>query len=118
MRKILFIEDDLSLAAAYRAKLAKHFQTAGALTGDEGIEQAASWKPDIILLDLFLPGRSGFEVLKELKKNEKTKQIPVLVLTNLEGQCDTVIKGGAEECFIKTETSMDTIVTKIEQYLK
>lgn len=119
MKKILFIEDDISLSAAYRAKLFRDYQTRGAITGDEGIKIALDWHPDFILLDLFLPGgKSGHDVLRELKKNKKTKDMPVMVLTNLENECPKVIKNGAIECYIKTDTSMEGITQKIKEYLQ
>lgn len=116
-KKILIVEDDQSLAAAYRLKLSQHFATQSAYTGDDGLKSAIDWIPDLIILDLFLPGKSGQEVLTELKKNAKTKKIPVIILTNLEGQHDNMIKLGAADCMIKTEISMEDILRKIESHL-
>ena len=116
-KKVLIIEDDQSLAAAYRFKLAAAFNTKNAITGDDGLKEAVDWVPDIILLDLFLPGKSGQEVLAGLKENNQTKNIPVIVLTNLEGQCDSMLKKGAIECLIKTEISMDDVLKKIQSFL-
>ena len=116
-KKVLIIEDDQSLASAYRIKLSPYFVTQNAITGDEGLKASHDWKPDLIVLDLFLPGLSGQEVLTELKKNKKTKNIPVIVLTNLEGQHDNVIQLGATDCMIKTEISMEEILKKIESHL-
>lgn len=118
MKKILFIEDDQSLAGAYRAKLSPTYDTMGAVTGDSGIQKAQSWQPDFILLDLFLVGeKSGLDVLTELKSNEKTKYIPVMVLTNLENHCDECLKLGAVGCFLKTAVTMEEILTAIKKYL-
>ena len=116
-KKVLIIEDDQSLAAAYRIKLSPHFATQNAITGNEGIKYANDWQPDLIVLDLFLPGLSGQEVLKRLKKDHKTKKIPILVLTNLEGQCEQMLTVGASDCMIKTEMSMDQILKKIRDSL-
>ena len=116
-KKILIIEDDQSLASAYRIKLSPHFATQNAITGDEGLKAAYDWKPDLIVLDLFLPGISGQEVLQELKKHAKTKDIPVLVLTNLEGQGDQMLEAGAADCMIKTQMSMEDILKKIRSHL-
>lgn len=116
-KKILIIEDDESLASAYRIKLSPLFQTFNTITGSEGLKTAIDWQPDLIILDLFLPGLSGQEVLTELKKQDKTKDIPVIVLTNLEGQCDKMLEGGASDCLIKTDMSMEGILTKIKSYL-
>ncbi len=116
-KKILIIEDDQSLASAYRAKLSPYYETQNTITGDEGLKSAFDWNPNLIVLDLFLPGKSGQEVLQELKKQVKTKHIPILVLTNLEGQCDQMLDLGAADCLIKTEMSMDEILKKIRSYL-
>ncbi|MBI4226497.1 response regulator transcription factor [Candidatus Roizmanbacteria bacterium] len=116
-KKILIIEDDQSLASAYRIKLSPYFATQNAITGDEGLKSASDWQPDLIILDLFLPGKSGQEVLKDLKKHAKTKRIPVIVLTNLEGQCEKMLEGGAADCMIKTEMSMEEILKKIKSHL-
>lgn len=116
-KKILIIEDDESLTSAYRIKLSPHFNTRNATTGGEGLKLAGDWQPDLIILDLFLPGLSGQEVLVELKKHSGTKEIPVIVLTNLEGQCDKMLDGGASDCLIKTEMSMEGILEKIKSHL-
>ena len=116
-KKILIIEDDQSLASAYRLKLSPYFDTQNAITGDEGLKAVHDWGPDLIVLDLFLPGLSGQDILKDLKKNAKTKHIPVLVLTNLEGQCEMVLKEGAVDCMIKTDMSMDEILKRIKSHI-
>jgi len=116
-KKVLIIEDDQSLAAAYRLKLSQHFLTESAFTGDDGLKEANEWLPDLIVLDLFLPGKNGHEVLVELKKNEKTKKIPVIVLTNLEGQYEKIMNLGAADCLVKTEMSMEGILSKIQNHL-
>ncbi|OGK11921.1 hypothetical protein A2954_06510 [Candidatus Roizmanbacteria bacterium RIFCSPLOWO2_01_FULL_37_12] len=116
-KKVLIIEDDQSLASAYRLKLSPVFNTQGAVTGDEGLKIAFDWLPDLILLDLFLPGKSGQEVLTELKKHAKTKKTPVIVLTNLEGHCDQMKKIGAADCLIKTEISIEDVLKKITSFL-
>ena len=116
-KKILIIEDDQSLASAYRIKLSPYFSTQNAITGDEGLKVVHDWMPDLIILDLFLPGKSGQEVLKDLKKHAKTTRIPVIVLTNLEGQCDQMIEAGATDCLIKAEITMEEILKKIKSQL-
>lgn len=117
-KKVLIIEDDLSLSSAYRAKLSSLYDSRSSVTGDDGLKMAHEWRPDLILLDLFLPGKSGQEVLKELKKTSQLKHIPVIVLTNLEGQCPPMLDLGATDCAIKTEISMEEIVGKINSFLQ
>ena len=59
-----------------------------ALDGETGMELIKKEKPDLVLLDLILPKKDGFQILKEMKEDEKLKGIPVIVLTNLEGLGD------------------------------
>ncbi len=90
MRKIiLFIEDDLPTIDVYKTALEKAgFDVDPMLLGGEAIrkikeiEQGKAKKPDLVLLDLLLPDMNGMEVLKEIRKQKKTKDIPVFILTN------------------------------------
>lgn len=110
--KILIIEDDRFLLKLYTNKLkTKGFEVSGSLTGEEGMNKISVEKPDLIILDLILPRKSGFEVLSELKTNPKTKNIPVIILTNL-GQKSDVKKGlemGAIAYLAKTEFSVNQL---------
>lgn len=73
--------------------------------GEEGLKKARELKPTLILLDIMMPGMSGFEVLDKLKDNPETKNIPVVVLTNLAGEPDaeTALTKGAVKYIIKSE---------------
>ena len=82
--KILIIEDDKFLRDLISQKLRKeNFNTLEAVDGEEGLKTAREKSPDIILLDLILPGLDGFEILRVLKGDKNTSQIPVIVLSNL-----------------------------------
>lgn len=110
--KILIIEDDKFLLKLYSDQL-KHggFEVSGVLTGEEGLHRVSKQKPDLILLDLLLPKKNGFEILSDLKLNPKTKGIPVMILTNLAQETD-VQKGmelGAASYLIKTEFSINQL---------
>ncbi|MGE5042129.1 MAG: response regulator [Candidatus Levyibacteriota bacterium] len=89
MPKILIVEDDPSINKMYEDvfKLEK-YDVAIAMDGQEGLEKAASELPDAILLDIMMPKVDGLLVLERLKKNEKTKHIPVIILSNLVGGTD------------------------------
>lgn len=117
MKRVLIIEDDQTLVSAYKMKLSPHFELKNAITGEEGLEYAHEWKPSLILLDLYLPGKTGQEVLKELKADGHTKNIPVIVFTNLEDECGKVLDQGARDCAIKTQISMEEILNRINKYL-
>lgn len=90
-----------------------------ALDGEIGLKMAKEEKPDLILLDLILPKMNGFEVLKNLKDQEETKGIPVIVITNLEGMNDIgkVLSLGAMTYLVKTEYEIEEILQKIKKAL-
>jgi len=115
--KILLIEDDPFLSSMYDTKFKlEHFEVMIAPDGAEGLELAKSKNPSIILLDIMLPKVNGFDVLRELKANAKTKNIPVILLSNL-SQKDEVDEGlelGAEEFVIKAYVTPTEMVNKIK----
>jgi DNA-binding response OmpR family regulator len=121
MKKILFIEDEPALQKAIGRFLEeKGYQFNSALDGEVGLTAARENNPDLILLDLILPKKDGFEVLKELKKDESTKHIPVIVLTNLEGSADIgeIFSYGAAAYLVKANYDLEEVVKKIEETLK
>lgn len=121
MAKILLIEDDLPLLRAYQITFSKlGYEIAHATDGEEGIAKAKSQKPDLILLDIYLPKKSGFEVLKELKGDPLYKHIPIICLSVLSQEED--IKKcqelGADDYMVKSEVSLKEIVKRVHQRLK
>ena len=90
-----------------------------ALDGEIGLKIAKLKKPDLILLDLVLPRVDGFEVLKELKKDPQLKDIPVIILTNLERIEDVqkAIELGATTYLIKAQYSLKEVIEKIKSAL-
>lgn len=120
MKKILFIEDESALQKTFGEILGKEgYEVTPALDGELGIKLAKAKKPDLILLDLILPKINGFDVLKQLKADEETKEIPVIVLTNLEGigDVDKVIEAGAMTYLVKAQYSLEEVVEKIRTSL-
>lgn len=119
--KILLIEDDAFLAGIYASKFEQSgFETFLAMDGEAGLKIAEKETPDIILLDILLPKMSGFEVLEKLKKQVKTKDIPVLPLTNL-GQREDVEKGlelGAVDYMIKAHFLPSETIEKVKKVLE
>jgi len=118
---VFLVEDDLFLSDMYRTK----FELAGyamphAEDGEAAMRLIKEAKPSIILLDIVLPKKSGFDLLKELKGDADTKDIPVVLLTNL-SQKDDVDKGfalGAVDYIIKAHFSPADVVSKVELVLK
>lgn len=120
MRKILFIEDESALQRAVTQILSEEgYQVLSALDGEAGFTLAKKELPDLILLDLVLPKKDGFEVLGELKQDQETKQIPVIILTNLEGGADVerALSLGATTYLVKTNYRLEEVVEKIKQTL-
>jgi DNA-binding response OmpR family regulator len=118
--KILIIEDDSFLLSMYAAKFElENFQVLLAQDGDKGLKLALKEIPDIILLDIILPEKDGFEVLKGLRADEKTKDMPVILLTNL-SQKDDIDKGvelGAVDYLIKAHFTPSEVVDKVKKVL-
>ena len=117
MKKILFIEDEEALQRAMGEMLEKNgYALAKALDGELGVLLAKKELPDLILLDLVLPKKNGFEVLEELKKDPATKNIPVVVLTNLEGSAEVerALSLGATTYLVKANYKLSDLLAKIE----
>ena len=88
--------------------------------GQEAIQSLKNLKPDLILLDIILPGKSGFEVLEEMRSNPQLQDAPVMIISNL-GQEGDIEKGrelGAIEYFVKARTSIDELIRKIQKFFK
>jgi DNA-binding response OmpR family regulator len=118
--KILVVEDDKYLRNAFRVMLTKAgFEIQLAADGDDAIAILATFHPDLILLDLIMPKRDGFSVLKEIKNNPLWKNIPVLIASNL-GQKEDIdegIKLGAIDYIVKGNLSTEEILLKIQKLL-
>lgn len=116
-KKILIIEDDKFLRELIAQKLIKEeYDISEAADGEEGIKKIEEEKPDLILLDLILPGIDGFEVLSQMKNNPALTSIPVIILSNL-GQKEDVEKGlklGAVDYLIKAHFTPAEIIDKIK----
>jgi len=119
--KILFIDDDNFFLEFYRAELSQEdISTDFARDGEDGIKKAIELKPDIILLDVILPIKDGFEVIKELKANPDTKDIPVIIVTTLSAQddMDRLLASGAVKVFNKINQLPKDIIDFIRGKLK
>ena len=118
--KILFVDDDNFLRKVYKAELEDHgHEVILAADGEEGLSKAREFDPDLIILDMIMPEKNGFEVLTELQEDPGTKNIPVVILSNL-GQKDDIKKGldlGAVDYLVKDNTTLAIIVDKVSEYL-
>lgn len=120
--RVLLIEDEPLIIELYQEAFEQEeFELEVAQNGQEGLKKAEGL-PDLILLDILLPGINGFEVLKELKKNSKTRDIPVIVLTNLGSeQSDSdkhlALSLGAIEYLVKSYHTPDEITEIVKKRL-
>jgi DNA-binding response OmpR family regulator len=119
--KVLFIEDDPAVAEMYKLKLELDGYTVTvARDGEEGLRMASQSPPEIIFLDTRLPKMDGFAVLERLRSAERTKEIPVIILSNY-GERELVDRGlklGALEYLIKSQTTPANLSRGVEGWLK
>lgn len=118
IKKVMIVEDDALLSQLLAAALKKEdFQITIVTNGLEVLKTAKDDNPSIILLDLILPGIDGFAVLKELKEDTKTSDIPVVIISNLDSVSDVKSTKvlGAEKYFLKADSNLDEIVKFVKK---
>ena len=119
-RRILLAEDDRFLRKAAESALARNgYSVVTAVDGDEALARARDSAPELVLLDLIMPGRNGFDVLHALKSDPATKAIPVIVLSNLgqDGDVQRALALGAAAYCIKADLSLQGLVRQVEGVL-
>lgn len=118
--KILVAEDEKFLATALADKLEREgFEVLRAPNGVEAVAIARSRAPDLILLDLIMPLKNGFQVLEELRAEPRLAAVPVMVLSNL-GQENDMAKAkalGAVDYLVKSDLELKTVVNRIKKLL-
>ena len=120
MAKILIVEDDPLMARMYQKTFTfEQYEVEVANDGEAGLEKAKTTNPNMILLDIMMPKMNGFEVLERLKSDTTTKNVPVVMLTNLAGEQDAekALAMGAVKYFIKSEYDPKQIVDMVKQIL-
>ncbi len=120
VKKILIIDDDEDIISLIRIILEnENYTVIGALNGDEGIKYALKEKPDLILLDIMMPGADGWEVMKMLHTDEKTRKIPVAMLTCKTDVRDklTGLQEGAND-YITKPFSPEELITRVNKIFK
>lgn len=120
MKKILLIEDEELIIKLLSKKLAAiGYDVALAMNGQEGIEKMRQNIPDLVLLDIVMPRMGGFEVMAEMKKDEKLAKIPVIIISN-SGQpleLERAKELGAADWLVKTEFDPKEVADKIQKYI-
>lgn len=120
MAKIFIVEDDQDLNAAYRMILTRQKYTVEtAFNGDEALQKVEKFDPDLILLDLLMPVKSGVEFLQEYDVVNKHKNVKVLIFTNLEhaSEIHEAFRLGADQCVIKAWTAPQGLLKIVSDVL-
>ena len=119
--RVLFVEDDPDLAEMYRTKLELDgYAVSVARDGEEAIARASADPPDLIFLDIRLPRMDGIQVLEELRARERTKHLPVVILSNYSDDewRERVRELGALEWLIKTTTTPSQVAGQIQEWTR
>lgn len=121
LKTILLVDDDITLREMYEERLkAEGFTIESATDGEEALQKAKEAKPNVVLLDIMMPKINGLDVLKMLKSDDETKDIPVILLTALIQDVDKQ-KGlayGADDYIVKSETMPGEVIEKIQKVLE
>lgn len=120
MSRILIVEDDPYIMRVYERKFqAEGFTIATARNGEEGLEKVKEAKPDIILLDLVMPKKDGFEFVRELRKDDTYINTPIIVLTNLgqEHDVERAQKLGISAYLLKSNQSIQDVFEMVQKTL-
>jgi DNA-binding response OmpR family regulator len=120
MKKVLIVEDDQLIFSILSRELANAgYEVANAFDGEQAVDVTREQMPDLVLLDILLPRKNGFEVLQSLKADTELSKIPVVILSNL-GQPEDIQKGrelGAIDYMVKVEFEPKQIVSKVRTLL-
>lgn len=119
-KTILLVEDDAFLASLIKNRLEReHFRIQSIANGTEVLPFLRATPPDLVLLDIILPGKLGFEILQEAKQDPALKTIPFMIISNLAQETD-ITKAhnlGAVEYFVKAQIKIDDLIAKISRFL-
>lgn len=120
-KQILIVEDDSFLQGLASTKLEKEgFTVTGAGNSEDANKILTATPPDLVLLDLVLPGTDGFGILKNIRENPKTAAIPVIVFSNLSEEKDVkhAKELGATDYMVKSNFTLDALADRIKEILK
>jgi DNA-binding response OmpR family regulator len=118
---LLIVEDEMMLAQMYAEKFQKEgFEVDIAHNGREGLAKMRQEHPSLVLMDLLMPDTDGLQALHKAKTDEQTKDIPILVLTNMTDtkSAKEAVEGGAVDYIVKSETTPGDVVHRVKEILK
>lgn len=118
-KKVLLVEDDADLSKIYSQKLSTAgFEVIAVSDATAGLEHIKKQKPNIVLLDIMLPGQmNGFDLLEKLKADPDLKDLPIIVLTNLDTEKDTAMKIGANDYILKASLELNDLAKKVQAHI-
>ncbi len=120
-KTILMIEDDSFLRNLYRDKFEKEgFYFIESSNGVEGMHRIESEKPNMVILDILLPIKSGFDILEEMNESGLISEVPVIIFSNLKQDIDIeeARRLGAKDYFIKSETNFSDLVERVKYFIR
>ncbi len=119
-KHILIVDDEKDIIDLLQFNLkAEGYKTSTALDGEKALEIASRYKPDLIILDIMLPGKDGYQVIRELRQDAKSKNIPVIFLTAKDSEIDEVVglELGADDYIIKP-ISIRKLIARVKNVLR
>ena len=115
--KILVVDDDQDFSQLLEFDLKKKgYDVARAFNGEEGLEKVKTVKPQLIILDIKMPKMDGYTFVRRLKKDDETKDLPMIVLTSYEPMKDMFQLEGVSEYFVKS-ANMESLLKAVEKHL-
>jgi twitching motility two-component system response regulator PilH len=112
MLHILIIDDSPTEVHVFKSILERNeIEVSVAVNGEEGIESAIELEPDLILMDVVMPGKNGFQATRDLSRNPKTSSIPVIIITTKDQETDKIwgMRQGARDYIVKPANEKDLI---------
>jgi len=118
-KRVLIIEDEVALLYALQSRLSlEGFEVEAVSTGKDGLKLIQEKKFDLLVLDIILPDTDGFQILKQIKENPKTKETPCVIVSNL-AEKDNIDRGislGAKDYLPKSRYHLNEIIDKIKSF--
>ena len=118
MKKVLLIEDNPTLSSMYQQKLSQQYEVKVIADGSQAQDTAATFQPDLVLLDLLLPGDiNGYDILKTLKARSETQAIQVVILSSLKPESMPKPEEAILDHLDKSQTDPQQLLDKVNTYL-
>lgn len=121
MNHVLVVEDEDFLVRALKDNLmSEGYSVAVAVDGEQVFDELKKKTPSLILLDLLLPKKNGFDVLKEIRQSPEWQLIPVVILSNLgeDSEIKRALELGANDYFVKSQHPIQEVIEKVREYLE